>query len=79
MRALPSLFLMAAVLEWVYDNIAAFGGDPINITIVGESASAQAVGNLLASLLSAGLFHHAILQSSGWMSFAAGMACVSHQ
>lgn len=63
---------MVALLEWVYDNIAAFGGDPINITIVGESAGAQAVGNLLASPLSAGLFHHAILQSSGWMGFGIG-------
>jgi para-nitrobenzyl esterase len=63
---------MIAVLEWVYDNIAAFGGDPINITIVGESAGAQAVGTLMASPLSAGLFHHAILQSGGWMGLSMG-------
>lgn len=55
------------VLEWVYDNIGAFGGDPINVSIVGESVGAQSVGTLLASPLSAGLFHRAILQSGGWM------------
>lgn len=58
---------MVKVLEWVYDNIAAFGGDPINVSIVGESAGAESVGTLLASPLSAGLFHRAILQSGGWM------------
>ncbi|MDY6982898.1 MAG: carboxylesterase family protein, partial [Pseudomonadota bacterium] len=62
-----ALLDMVAVLEWVYDNIANFGGDPINVTIMGESAGAQAVGTLLASPLSAGLFHRAILQSGGWM------------
>ncbi|MES2626203.1 MAG: carboxylesterase family protein [Pseudomonadota bacterium] len=63
---------MIKVLEWVYDNIAAFGGDPVNITIAGESAGAQAVATLMASPLSAGLFHHAILQSSGWMGLGIG-------
>jgi para-nitrobenzyl esterase len=58
---------MVKVLEWVYDNIAAFGGDPINITIVGESVGAQSVATLMASPLSAGLFHHAIMQSGSWM------------
>lgn len=67
-----ALLDMVAVLEWVYANIAAFGGDPINITIVGESAGAQAVGTLMASPLSAGLFHHAILQSGGWMGLGIG-------
>jgi para-nitrobenzyl esterase len=67
-----ALLDMVKVLEWVYDNIAAFGGDPINVTIVGESAGAQAVGTLLASPLSAGLFHRAILQSGGWMGLGIG-------
>lgn len=58
---------MVAVLEWVYENIAGFGGDPINITIVGESAGAQAVATLMASPLSAGLFHRAVMQSGAWM------------
>lgn len=65
-----ALLDMVAVLEWVYENIAAFGGDPINVTIMGESAGAQAVGTLLASPLSAGLFHRAILQSGAWMGLS---------
>lgn len=62
-----ALLDMIEVLEWVYDNATAFGGDPVNITIVGESAGAQAVATLIASPLSRGLFHHAVLQSGGWM------------
>lgn len=61
---------MVQVLTWVYDNIAVFGGDPGNVTIMGESAGAQAVGVLLASPLSAGLFHHAIMQSSSWLGLS---------
>jgi len=52
-------------LEWVRDNIAAFGGDPGNVTIAGESAGAHNVTNLLTSPLAAGLFHRAISQSGG--------------
>ena len=50
-------------LEWVRDNIAAFGGDPTNITIFGESAGAQSVSEIMASPLADGLYHKAILQS----------------
>ena len=52
-----------AALEWIYDNVAAFGGDPTNVTIFGESAGAMAVSSLIASPLSLGLVHRAILQS----------------
>lgn len=52
-----------AALTWVRDNIAAFGGDPGNVTIFGESAGAAAVGTLLAMPTAKGLFHRAILQS----------------
>jgi len=52
-----------AALEWVRRNIAAFGGDPGNVTIFGESAGAHAVLSLLATPAAHGLFHRAIAQS----------------
>ena len=50
-------------LHWVQENIAAFGGNPANVTIAGESAGAHNVSALLVSPLSRGLFHRAIMQS----------------
>lgn len=52
-----------AALEWVRDEIAAFGGDPGNVTIFGESAGAMSVATLLATPRARGLFHRAIAQS----------------
>lgn len=52
-----------AVLKWVRSNIAAFDGDPGNVTIFGQSAGAQDVGILMLSPLARGLFHKAIAQS----------------
>jgi para-nitrobenzyl esterase len=54
-----------AALKWVQRNIAAFGGDPDQVTIFGESAGGGAVLAHLVSPLSRGLFHRAILQSPG--------------
>jgi para-nitrobenzyl esterase len=50
-------------LDWVKRNIAAFGGNPDNVTIFGESAGAMSVSALLASPPARGLFHKAIAQS----------------
>lgn len=52
-----------AALEWVRDNILAFGGDPHNVTIFGESNSAAAVLALMTAPRARGLFHKAIVQS----------------
>jgi para-nitrobenzyl esterase len=58
-----------AALRWVQAAVTAFGGDPANITVMGESAGAQAVATLLVSPLAEGLFQRAILQSGGWMGW----------
>ncbi|MPZ99742.1 MAG: carboxylesterase family protein [Dehalococcoidia bacterium] len=54
-----------AALQWVRDNIEAFGGDPSDVTIFGESAGAGAVAVLLAMPAARGLFRRAIMQSGG--------------
>jgi para-nitrobenzyl esterase len=61
---------MLAALKWVKANIAAFGGDPGNVTIAGQSAGAMAVNDLVASPLGKGLFNKAIAESGA--GFIAG-------
>ena len=71
-----NLFLrdLVMALGWVKENIAAFGGDPGNVTIFGESAGAHAVATLLAVPSAKGLFHQVISQSP-----AAGMSASQEQ
>ena len=57
-----------AALEWVRDNIAAFGGNPENVTIAGQSAGGVMVVNLLAAPSAKGLFDKAVVQSGAYMS-----------
>ena len=59
-------------LTWVKNNIAAFGGDPDNVTIFGQSAGAHAIGILMSSPLSKGLFNKAILESGAFWDSEAG-------
>jgi len=60
---------LVRALEWVRDNVSAFGGDPGNVTIFGESAGGQNVYTLLLAPQAKGLFQRAIAQSGGlWRS-----------
>ena len=72
---------MVASLEWVQQNIAAFGGDPDNVTIFGQSAGAMAITSLMTSPLTKDLFHRAIAQSimGGGVSPNGGNATLAAQ
>lgn len=60
---------LIAALQWIHDNIAAFGGNPDNVTVFGESAGGMNTYTLLLAPQAKGLFHRAISQSGGlWMS-----------
>ena len=61
-----------AALKWVHNNIAQFGGDPNNITVLGQSAGASSIKNLVSSPLSKDLIRNAVIQSGGGISESAG-------
>lgn len=64
-----------AALQWVRDNASAFGGDPGNVTVFGESAGAMTIADLVVSPLARGLFRRAIVQSGhGSMVRSVGVA-----
>ncbi|MHB8463350.1 MAG: carboxylesterase/lipase family protein [Acidimicrobiales bacterium] len=58
-----------AALRWVQENISAFGGDPANVTIAGQSSGGGSVGALLATPAARGLFRRAIPQSGGLTTY----------
>lgn len=60
----PAVLDQIAALRWVRENIAQFGGDPNNVSIMGESAGGAAVVTLMASPAAHGLFHKAVVQSA---------------
>lgn len=69
-----ALYDQLCALQWVHDNIAAFGGDPANITIMGQSAGAMSVQQLSVSPLTKGLVSRAVMLSGGGVSKMFGNA-----
>ncbi|MGH6957756.1 MAG: carboxylesterase/lipase family protein, partial [Caulobacteraceae bacterium] len=75
---LAGMLDIVLVLEWVRDNIAAFGGDASNVTIFGESGGGMKVSLLLAMPGAKGLFHRAIVQSGPGLRAVSGEASGRH-
>lgn len=57
---------MVAALKWIHENVEAFGGDPDNVTLFGQSGGGGKVAALMAMPSAQGLFHKAIMQSAGY-------------
>ena len=60
-----ALFDQILALKWISKYVSSFGGDPSNVTLIGESAGAGGISHLIASPLSEGLFQRAVHQSGG--------------
>jgi para-nitrobenzyl esterase len=69
-----ALLDLVAALEWIQDNIQAFGGDAGRVTVFGESAGAYNIAGLMAMPQARGLFHRAIMQSGGTASVPLAVA-----
>jgi para-nitrobenzyl esterase len=70
---------MVATLRWVKSNIAAFGGDPNTVTVFGQSAGAMAIGSLVSSPQTKGLFQRAIGESGSWMGLGPAGAMATRE
>jgi carboxylesterase type B len=68
-----------AALKWVKRNISAFGGDPNNVTIFGESAGAIMIGAIVGSPQFKGTFQRAIVESGAWMGLYMGRLTTTEQ
>ena len=69
---------IVAVLEWVRDNIANFGGDPDNVLIYGQSGGGGKVSHLMAMPAAKGLFHRAIVESGSTLRSGSPDAAAEH-
>ncbi len=68
-----------AALKWVQKNVAAFGGDPGNVTLFGESAGGGSVLAMITSPMAKGLIHKAVIESGGGRTLLMGARYIDHQ